>query len=69
MTDTKMSHERVRVDVYAVYRGDIHGDEYVMPLVVFDSKGWRVEDEPCVSSYKRPFRVTRVESGDHLSLP
>jgi hypothetical protein len=58
MTDTKMSHKRVGVDVYAVYHGDGHGDEYVMPLAVLDSKGSRVEDEPCVSSYKRPLKVT-----------
>jgi hypothetical protein len=69
MTDTKMSHERVGVDVYAVYRGDEYGDKYVMILAVLDSKGWRVEDEPCVSSYKRPLKVTRVESGHRLSPP
>jgi hypothetical protein len=58
MMDMKTSCERVGLDVDAVYRGDGHGHEYVMPMAAVDSKGSRVKDEPCVSSYKRPLRVT-----------
>jgi hypothetical protein len=66
MMDMKTSCERVGLDVDVVYRGDGHGDEYVIPMAAVDSKGSRVKDEPCVSSYKSPLRVTQVGSGHRL---
>jgi hypothetical protein len=47
MAEMNTSRERVGVDVYVVYHGYGHGDEYVMPMAAVVSKGWRVRDDPC----------------------